>query len=473
MPPAKRTFSGSRRLFVRRSYSGTNPAVASGDSRELGAAASCYAAARMSNRCIWVALRLVAGALAIAARLPITGAREAAAAEIPASAATQSLSMPPILSDDVALIYEFPSRAPLEKTQAFALGVTDYSSLSSGNAALGLLRSGSRSAFYLITQPLTFPADDRPASPMFHAGFGTRLGAIRVGACVRHLKDQASSTQQSGGTSYSESLINHSSDENLELGFGVGAGASDRNSVDASLDLVKRRRTGESDRFDNQETVFPYIIQTSESHYRLIVDGPLRPEAALRVTLGDGGSRFLLAGRWAESSPEVTFFRLDSIDTLQTEEKSYARRWLVAAAGERDHGARRTVLYASAERDDAPPVIFGSSRFDVETTTTKVFTAGLSHRRPILPHLTLLLGLQGQIQSNEVHTDHKTSNTTFPDGTDATTLPEFNYTQTTQDTKRFSWGLAYSRDRLQVNGAASATLHLDAPFAVVDARFFF
>ena len=87
-----------------------------------------------------------------------------------------------------------------------------------------------------------------------------------------------------------------------------------------------------------------------------------------------------------------------------------------------------------------------------------------SHRRPIRPHVTLLLGLAGQIQATDTRTENKATESETPD---------FETERITEDAKRFSWGLSYTRDRFQITGAASSTIRLDVPFVAMDARFFF
>ena len=80
------------------------------------------------------------------------------------------------------------------------------------------------------------------------------------------------------------------------------------------------------------------------------------------------------------------------------------------------------------------------------------------------PHTTLLLGLQGQIRSTKIRNEDRTVQSE---------VPTVETDDSTQDTKRFSWGAAYTRDRFQITGASYSTLRLDNPFVALDARFFF
>jgi hypothetical protein len=383
----------------------------------------------------------------------------AVAGEVPASAYSRSLGIPPILLEHVAIAFQFPYRAATVNSQVFALGL--FRNTSNNSTGLGGLLRHREDAFFVFSQPASDLAPQLGNNRAVQFGWGRATDEVRLGASIRGARRLSGSSESYASPPHYRDGFYNLSAHVVEAAVGVGAGDPHR-----FFDLVFELRTQKSDQ-DRRESSRTET-RTTSTRVRLRAEDRLAPAVALRLgTTVAGATRLVAAATWTEES-------FDSAASLQVDTTSvtrptsnYGRRWQVAAAAYRPLvGSGELTVFGQYRRNDGSESHITTSTFSREQERVDSALIGAGLERNLWRWFDGLVGLRAEYLRT----------------TSATTLLTVRYGEIYESSSgaqqedwvdRFSWGLAFRHQRFELLGSLDARLSLDNLFLNLDATYYF
>lgn len=179
---------------------------------------------------------LAAGAGLFGLALLLSLTVPASAGEVPGSALSQSLSLPPLLLDAPNLVFQFPQLAATRDSALLACGsVPQHSALfgsstaSGGYAAGAILRTDAVAGFgtaqgsYLADGGSAYDIGYNNHGSVLQAGLAGSWRNLRGGVAVRGARDRNERLEQQSYVDQSNTDVYQSTTNHLEGAFGVGA----------------------------------------------------------------------------------------------------------------------------------------------------------------------------------------------------------------------------------------------------------
>ena len=330
----------------------------------------------------------------IALALSLLGlALPATAAEVPPTAYSRSVLVPPELLGHFSLLFVYPHLAGSTDGQLLATAASGSSAPGAG----ANLRAGSNGIFVLSQTATTVPRGFATTYRVFQIGWGVKVGDLGLGLAGRASQNR---TLSEDGTVYFDDRDGSQStrDEdfkNREVGLGLGYSRS-RFQADVELGVC----------FESNVATSRFVRGDETRQAELRTDNDPRPTVAARLVVPAGsGTDLILAGSFRDGRLRADGFRRDVVDSTESFEEvhieRYGHQWTVGAALEIPNerwGIGR--LFMHYENVDGRPRPF-SARSDIRDFVEYDFErvrAGISIEREVWWEVTLLSGLQSSFE---------------------------------------------------------------------------
>ncbi len=372
-------------------------------------------------------------------------------ADIPASANSRSLGIPPVFLEHPSLVFEFPAAATRFEPQLLGF------SQASGSGDLGggaILQSGG-SRFFLLSQPLTSWGRGSSAhryANLFQVGWATAPGRAHVGGAVRGAVGSLRNESESANEHNTQDRSSKSVRRMVEgsLGFGLMRDA-------LSLDVAVAARFEDVEAESRSRSIRDSIL--TEESSRLDTHTPLWFTLSVRTVAEVGDeSQMIVTGRWGNG--DRTWYSKWEADgsTQHTEIDTDGRMWSAGVSFE-----TRTThvdwLSAFAHYGDHvdESVDFQGTGYAKNEQTTRVAMLGLSLKKMLTDWLRLHAGARKTYEFDR-------------------SVSRFEYSDFTGSYRRrdeamadyFSWGVASTWRSLHLVGSMDATLDLEEVFLALD-----
>jgi hypothetical protein len=377
----------------------------------------------------------------------LLAAAPAPAAEVPASAYSQSLLVPVELLDDDNLVFLFPQHGMELETQIQMTTIDGFELLGAG--ATG--RFGTQAAMLLASDHQLIHADLTTLAQVAWAAGGSRWRAGLAARGTRFESSFENRTTRNGEVRDAEGrdrILRYS-----EAALGVGW-RGER----AFLDIV-----GEIYREDAEIRSFhtsPFDTFTVDFETNAKIRG--RGAARFGIPLSSG-TELRGWGSFRQLSNSLDAAQFPSV-TGAVQIDHYGHEWSVALAvvhASTTGLARAYARYANVRSPAVPDETFGS--LSVERRKLDVVRGGFSLERPIWWELRFLAGFHGTFGLGETVTTRTRS-----DGD----VETFSLT-TEQLSNEFSWGVQRAIGMFDLTGSLRTDLELTDLFVALDARLRF